>query len=191
MAGHQSFVETGRLRLRRFEAGELLALIETPDRFAELSGFRAAPGLREFFVSGELSPEWLDNLRSQRTPDPWSLGFGVVERDSGMIVGTAGFKGAPDHAGVVEVAYAIVPTREGRGYATEVTHALIAWACANGAVQTIRAHTLPATSASTRVLTKCGFQFLGEVTDPEDGQVWRWERAAETRSGGRAARSDR
>lgn len=30
--------------------------------------------------------------------------------------------------------------------------------------------------ASTRVLTKCGFAFIGEVIDPEDGLVLRWER---------------
>jgi RimJ/RimL family protein N-acetyltransferase len=27
-----------------------------------------------------------------------------------------------------------------------------------------------------RVLAKCGFQHIGEVIDPEDGLVWRWEK---------------
>ena len=40
-----------------------------------------------------------------------------------------------------------------------------------------RAHTLPTPNASTRVLAKCCFQYIGEVIDPEDGLVWRWERA--------------
>ena len=31
-------------------------------------------------------------------------------------------------------------------------------------------------NASTRVLTKCGFRHIGQVIDPEDGPVWRWER---------------
>ncbi len=30
-------------------------------------------------------------------------------------------------------------------------------------------------NASTRVLTKCKFKWVGEVMDPEDGLVWRWE----------------
>ena len=30
--------------------------------------------------------------------------------------------------------------------------------------------------ASTRVLTKCGFSRIGEVIDPDDGLVWRWEK---------------
>jgi RimJ/RimL family protein N-acetyltransferase len=41
--------------------------------------------------------------------------------------------------------------------------------------RTIRAHTMPEQNASTRVLEKCGFRWLGEVVDPEDGAVWRWE----------------
>jgi RimJ/RimL family protein N-acetyltransferase len=31
-------------------------------------------------------------------------------------------------------------------------------------------------NASARVLTKCGFRPIGEVIDPEDGPVWRWEK---------------
>jgi len=31
-------------------------------------------------------------------------------------------------------------------------------------------------NASQRVLAKCGFQYVGEITDPEDGLVWRFER---------------
>jgi RimJ/RimL family protein N-acetyltransferase len=38
------------------------------------------------------------------------------------------------------------------------------------------AHTLPEANASGRVLAKCGLRFVGEVIDPEDGSVWRWER---------------
>jgi hypothetical protein len=32
-------------------------------------------------------------------------------------------------------------------------------------------------AASSRLLAKLGFSFLGEVVDPEDGPVWRWERS--------------
>ena len=37
------------------------------------------------------------------------------------------------------------------------------------------ANTLPQHNASTRVLLKCGFTLIGEVTHSEDGIVWRWE----------------
>jgi hypothetical protein len=38
------------------------------------------------------------------------------------------------------------------------------------------AHTLPEENASNRALRSGGFEFAGEVSDPEDGLVWRWEK---------------
>jgi hypothetical protein len=35
----------------------------------------------------------------------------------------------------------------------------------------------PERNASVRILEKLGFAHLGQVVDPEDGPVWRWERA--------------
>ena len=52
---------------------------------------------------------------------------------------------------------------------------LIELASGSAAVRRIIAHTLPETNASTRVLEKAGMTFVGEVIDPEDGRVWRWE----------------
>ena len=43
-------------------------------------------------------------------------------------------------------------------------------------VQLIRAHTLPAANASTRVLAKSGLVHVGTFIDPDDGPVWRWEK---------------
>ena len=39
----------------------------------------------------------------------------------------------------------------------------------------VLAHTLPEINASGRVLGKIGMANIGEVLDPEDGRVWRWE----------------
>jgi RimJ/RimL family protein N-acetyltransferase len=77
---------------------------------------------------------------------------------------------------VVEIAYGVAPGYQGRGYATEAAEALVAYALGSGRVRTVRAHTLPKANPSTRVLEKCGFKCLGEVIDPEDGAVWRWEK---------------
>jgi ribosomal-protein-alanine N-acetyltransferase len=169
-------IATARLRLRQHTPQELMTLIETPDRYAEVSGYPAASGLREFFVSGEVNAEWLARLRTLEDPDPWSLGFAVIDSESASVVGSGAFKGAPDADGIVEIAYGIAPAFENRGYATEVATALVAYALENPSVQTVRAHTLPTANASTRVLTKCDFRFVGDVVDPDDGPVWRWER---------------
>lgn len=127
----------------------------------------------------EVSTDWLARVRAAPAGDPWALSFSVVERAGGATVGSCGFKGPPDTDGVVEIAYGIDPDHRGRGYATEAAGALTTFAFADGRVRLVRAHTKPENGASAHVLTKCGFGRVGEVTDPEDGPVCRWERARE------------
>ena len=169
-------LETPHLTLLPCAPEHLLTLIDQPDRFEQVVGLPAADGLHGFYVSDDVSPDWLAALRSSSGPDPWRHGFFVVHRESRAVIGSAGFKGPPDPAGTVEVAYGIVPAFEGRGYATEAAQALVAFAFASGPVRLVRAHTLPEANASTRVLLKCGFCHVGAVLDPDDGPVWRWER---------------
>jgi RimJ/RimL family protein N-acetyltransferase len=79
----------------------------------------------------------------------------------------------------VEIAYGVDPDHRGKGYATEAAEGLVTHAFGDPRVRVVRAHTLPEPNASTRVLTKCGFRRIGEVIDPEDGLVWRWEKHRE------------
>jgi RimJ/RimL family protein N-acetyltransferase len=121
-----------------------------------------------------VSPEWLAAVRASESIDPWRHGFSIVHRETGRAVGSCGFKGPPADS-VVEIAYGIDPQHQGNGYATEAAEALTNFAFTQS-VCTVRAHTLAEVNASTRVLTKSGFHHVGQVIDPEDGPVWRWER---------------
>jgi RimJ/RimL family protein N-acetyltransferase len=124
----------------------------------------------------EVSPDWIARVRATAAGDPWALSYSVVERASGAVVGSCAFKGPPDADGVVEVAYGIDPVHRGRGFATEAAGALAGFAFASGRVRRVRAHTKSDGAASARVLAKCGFRRVGEVVDPDDGLVSRWER---------------
>ena len=124
----------------------------------------------------QISSDWLARFRASETAHPWVYAFRLVHRDTGSMVGTCSFKGPPID-GVVEIAYAIHSEYEGKGYATEAAQALIDYATVCGEVRLIRAHTLPGGVASMRVLEKCGFRFVGETVDPEDGTVSRFERS--------------
>lgn len=124
----------------------------------------------------QLSPVWLERLRRATTDDPWVVGFNVVQTASGTTIGSCGFKGPPDEHGMVEIAYGIGPDHQNRGFATEAAASLVDFAFACSDVRVVRAHTLEAGNASARVLAKCGFSQAGQVVDPEDGLVWRWER---------------
>jgi len=123
----------------------------------------------------QVSPEWLERMRTS-APSAWTHGFAMVERATNASVGSAAFKGPPADA-MVEIAYGVDQEHRGRGYAKEAAAALVDFAFSNHDVRVVRAHTLPERNASTSVLTACGFKFLGEVMDPEDGLVWRWELA--------------
>jgi len=170
-------LETARLKLIPAAPAHILTLIEDPERFEQRASFPASRGLREMFVSGEVSPDWLAALRDSQEPDPWRYGFFLVHRDTSAAIGAAGFKGPPDTTtGMVEIAYGIVPSFERQGYATEAAAALVVFAFEVPSVTLIRAHTLPTSKASQRVLIKCGFHHVANVDDPDDGAVSRWER---------------
>lgn len=131
----------------------------------------------------EVSPDWIAQMRKTTVGDPWALSFRADERSSGLVVGNCAFKGPPDAGGVVEVAYGIDPAYQGRGFATQAANALVGFAFASGKVRLVSAHTRPDNSSSARVLAKCGFTRGGEVVDPEDGLVDRWERKLAEASG--------
>ncbi len=122
-----------------------------------------------------ISSHWLALLEKSAAQDPWIHGFKVVD-DAGIPLGLASFKGPPID-GVVEIAYAIEPGQQGKGHATAAARALTAFAFASGQVRLVCAHTLPEGISSQRVLLKSGFEKTGEVVDPEDGLVWRFELA--------------
>lgn len=121
----------------------------------------------------EILAQTIDLLARDPRPDPW--GSYVVELD-GQPVGVAAFKSAPAGSGEVEIAYMTFPAFEGRGHATATIAALVDVAIGAGARPI--ALTLPEENASNRALRRNGFGFAGEVIDPEDGLVWRWEHRA-------------
>jgi RimJ/RimL family protein N-acetyltransferase len=153
-------LETARLRLVLQSREELLARIQAMSAADQ----------------AEVSPEWLAQLRAAPTGDPWTHGFAIVRKTDGAVIGSCGYKGPPGPGGVVEIAYGVDADQQGRGYATEAAEALTRYALESPFVRLVCAHTRPEENASTRVLAKCGFRWVGEVNDPEDGQVWRWER---------------
>ncbi len=122
-----------------------------------------------------VSPAWLALLDGSSPLDPWIHGFVLLHRATGCVIGRCGFTGPPGADGAVEIAYGVETEHQGKGYATEAAAALVSYAFNHEQVRVVRAHTLPESNASTRVLTKCGFRRIGEVVDPNDGLVWRWE----------------
>lgn len=157
------------IELRLLDGAVLAQLSESPERYAATESLVLTPHAdlvqavarqtRSFVEQGGIAASW--------------AGYLAVDPMTRIVVGTCAFKGPP-LGGEVEVAYFTFPAHEGQGYATAMARALCDRAAASGGVQRVRAHTLPERNASVRILEKVGFQWDGDVQDPEDGPVWRW-----------------
>ena len=141
----------------------------------ERAGQVAGAALPDWF----LDEAWLWSLRLQQlqadpASEPWLARPGALS--DGTVVGHAGFHSRPDDAGVVEVAYAVVPDLRGRGHAHALLAALLAEAAASPSVRTVRASVSPDNAASLRVVTAAGFVQVGEQVDEEEGLELVFER---------------
>jgi [ribosomal protein S5]-alanine N-acetyltransferase len=109
------------------------------------------------------SQEWLAG-RITRPGDPAGWWSWYVVRQPHRpatrreLIGNAGFKGAPDSRGSVELGYGLLPSWHRQGYGTELAGALVEWAFSHDRVLRIMAETYPDLIASVRVLEKNGFQ---------------------------------
>ena len=112
-------------------------------------------------------------LQAARAGVPGEWGPQLFFDDDGALVGNGGWKGRPEQ-GAAELGYAVAPSRQRRGIATAVVRELVERARRAG-LQAVVAHTLAEENASTTVLTRCGFTRTAELTDPDEGRVWRWE----------------
>lgn len=131
-------------------AGGEVTSAEAALRVAVPPDFAAETGKWEFFASSG-----------------WPI-HAVVRDDT--IVGDAGFKGAPDSAGAVEIGYAILEPQRRRGYATAAVRLLLDIAAAEPNARLVRAVINPDNAASIAVVTRTGFTQHGEVMDPQEGR---------------------
>jgi [ribosomal protein S5]-alanine N-acetyltransferase len=151
---------------------EALSLIE-----ADLESYCVSHNAKSGLDAGrirDMAALWKKFMISVGAIAPW-IGYLTIDTFSRKIVGTCAFKGNPNHEKTVEIAYFTFPDYEGKGYATAMARALIQIALTQPEVPHIIAHTLPQSNASTKVLQNVGMQFVGDVIDPEDGPVWRWQ----------------
>jgi len=160
---------------------ENVALLEA---LASAEAFRrrhdATVSASDLVRARDLTTMSLDFMARARALPPW-LCYLTICTETATLVGCCGFRGNPRDVGggvvAPEIAYHTFPDFEGRGYATAM--ALRLFELARGAdakPSAVIAHTLREGNTSTRVLARAGFRFVGEVDDPEDGLVWRWQR---------------
>ena len=104
---------------------------------------------------------FLERLSADLDPRPFG-GFLIVlteqpQKSPLFVIGGIGFHGGPDPRGRVEVGYGVVPSEQGRGYATKALGLLIERAREFGASSLIAEVELWNTASRT-VLDRCGFR---------------------------------
>jgi RimJ/RimL family protein N-acetyltransferase len=166
-------LQTTNLELIPHTPEHLRAALAGATTYADSIGYGVVAEVAEVYA--QASPEFIARIQNAVTRDPWWDGYGIVLKAENMVIGACGFKGAPGSDGAVEIAYGLASTYRCKGYATEAAKALVKHAFSHTEISLVLAHTMPEPNASTKVLQKCGFRHLGEVMDPEDGRVWRWE----------------
>jgi ribosomal-protein-alanine N-acetyltransferase len=171
-------LSTDRLDVLPLTADALDALIRA-DR-APLEAFGnarfpdplTAPPLME-----DALPYIRDRLRAE--PDDWGWwAWLIVARDAKEAVGILGLAGRPDADGAVVLGYTIYPAFEGRGYATEASQAIVAWALDQPSVSRVRATIPPGHTPSLRVADKLGMRQTGTDHDDDAGEVLVFEVSA-------------
>lgn len=166
---------TERLTLVPFAAEAIDALLAgDATRLAERTGYQFPQPLRPPPLMEELLPQVRDRLRA----DPASTGWWTwlaVERGTARVTGALGFGGPPDAEGAVMIGYATYPGVARRGYATEATEALVAWALQQPGVRRVCATIPPDNLPARRVAEKVGMRVAGTVWEEEIDEVLLYE----------------
>ncbi len=115
-----------------------------------------------------------DHLRADPAGLNWWMYLPIHKTDN-RLIGSCGYKGPPDEHGMVEIGYELMKAYRRLGLGTELAKGLIANAFADDRVTTVQAHTLAHENPSTKILRHCGLLRVDELTDPEDGLLWRWQ----------------
>ena len=151
------FLETERLRLRRFTDDDVENLVELdgdPAVMKFINGGRPTPRAE---IEDEVLPAFLGYYVRFEGYGFWA----VVEKSTGRFLGLFHFrpaKGAPP--GEIELGYRLRMSAWGKGYATEGSRALIEKGFVELGVERVVAETMVVNVASRRVMEKAGLRLV-------------------------------
>lgn len=162
--------KTERLLLVAATVESVRAELQGLDRFSRLLNVTVPPGWPPGEYDRHAQEFFLEHLEKQGSSAVGWYGWYAILRtpaeDDAVLVGCGGFLGPPNNDGEVEIGYSIDPSWQGKGYAAELVKGLTEIAFADNRVQSIIAHTKRENVASCKVLDRCGFEWMGDGTEP-------------------------
>jgi len=160
--GSDLIVETERLELRP---------LENADRDGLHAVFVDADVRRYLTDGDEMSADWIDTVIRDSVDSFERVGvgmWGVRERSRESLIGFTGYREFYDPP-VLELLYALLPDSWGRGLATEMAEAALAFGFERGGMDEIRASTDGPNVASENVMKRLGMRFHSrDVAEPWD-----------------------
>lgn len=146
-------IETARLSLVVLLPEEIDALIRGDTRRAgALAGVTFPAGWPQDEASRNGLAWHLRHLRADERHRAWRIRV-IVERQTGVVIGSVNMKGPPDESGDVEIGWGISEGFRRRGYAFEATAAAIGWAARQPGIESFSA-TIPETNLSSQDLAR-------------------------------------
>ena len=138
---------TERLLLRELEPDDLDALFEVLGD-PEAMRYYPAPFDRDGVAA------WIERVRRSYRENGFGL-WAVIRRSDGRFLGDCGPMLQPVEGQLIpEIGYHIVPTEQGRGYATEAARACLAWTFANTSFDIVCSLVVAENGPSRAVATK-------------------------------------
>lgn len=162
---------SNKIKLIRCDQHILETILKGDDFLAQLLNINVAENWSEF--GAVIFKFILEKIKDDPTSKSWWT-YLPIEIKTNTLIGSCGYKGPPDEAGMVEIGYEVAAAKRNLGYATEIVQLLVDHAFQHQDVHFIQAHTMAEENASVSVLRKSNFKFIEEIDDENEGKIWKW-----------------
>jgi ribosomal-protein-alanine N-acetyltransferase len=156
------FIDTERLQLITFTVEMMEAFLKGNNEIEKITPYRVAPEY-PLEVYKQFFEYKINRFRKYPFENEWE-GI-IIHKEDNMIMGDMGFKGGPNDEGIIDLGYSIVPSYQGKGYATEMGKAMVDWGISQPNVNRVIAACNPDNFASIQVLEKIGFKITNKTED--------------------------
>lgn len=165
----ETFLETGRLVLRRFTPDDVQNLFDLDSDREVMRHINGGEPTSYETVKNEVLPRFLGYYRRSDRYGFWA----IVEKKSGHFIGWFHLKPSGDGPSAeAELGYRLKRRAWGKGYATEGSKALLEKSFQEFGLDRVVATALPENAASIRVLEKAGFRFETRFVYRNAGSAW-------------------
>jgi RimJ/RimL family protein N-acetyltransferase len=164
-------IDTLRLRLVVLLPQEIRALFAGDTGGAsQQAGVTFPSGWPEANEARKGLPWHLEHLERDERHRAWRVRV-VVERATGLVIGSVNLKGPPDSEGDVEIGWGITEARRRRGYAFEAVSGVVDWAIRQPGTKSLTATIADDNVASQHLAAKLGLVRTSQIRRQKP--VWR------------------